>query len=194
MPANIAMASTAEQKLSRINELAKQAAGELGLVLLDIRFGQQGKSKSLELSIFRKNPAIGFSDCEQMSRALERLLEQENQHIIGPYLLEVHSPGTERQLTTSFEFNLFAGSMVRIVAKEKIASLGMEFAGTLLGGDEETVAIAEAFPLVDKSTKSKSKKQARQLVLSAHLASDKLTIDLQKIYRVHLCPDAKKGH
>ena len=116
------MSPQTQEKLSKINELAAQAANSLGLILLDIRLGQQGKNKSLEVSIYRKEPAISFADCEQMSRSLEQLLEveetKESTFGGGPYLLEVVSAGIERQLKTPFEFNLFAGSRVQLTTKE----------------------------------------------------------------------------
>jgi len=179
-----AMANAAEQKLSRINKLAEQAAVELGLVLLDVRFGQQGKSQSLIVSIYRKEPPIGFSDCEQMSRSLERLLELE-ETISNDYVLEVVSAGIERQLNSAFEFNLFIGERVCIVAKEKIASFGTEFVGTLCGGDSESFIVSPSFSLsqkeAGKSAKGKSKAVADE-------ANSKLTISLQQIYRVYLWP------
>ncbi len=177
------MANKAEQKLSRINKLAEQAAAELGLVLLDTRFGQQGKSKSLIVTVYRKNPPISFSDCEKMSRSFENLLEQEEANgspaINGAYVLEVVSAGIERQLTTPFEFNLFAGEKVRIVAKEKIASFGNEFVGILLGGDENSVLVLPIMSLSLKiSQKTKTNFKAEP--------EDRLTISLQQVYRIYL--------
>ena len=182
----IAMANKAEQKLSRINELAEQAAKELGLILLDLRFGQQGKSKSLIVSIYRKEPAIGFSDCEKMSKTLEHLLDLEEANQIaldGSYVLEVVSAGIERQLTTAFEFTLFAGQQVRIVAKEKIASFGTEFVGTLLGGDENSIVVSPGFSLSQKQSK-----KGKSIAPSDDATNGKLTLDLQQIYRIYLWP------
>jgi ribosome maturation factor RimP len=167
--------------------------------LLGVRVGQQGKNKSLEVSIYRKEPAISFSDCEQMSRSLDHLLETEENKdtavLSGPYLLEVVSAGIDRQLTNAFEFNLFAGSKVRVTAKEKIASLGVEFIGTLIGGDEESIVLGEATSLSNKSAKGQSKSSAKKQAIQSENVSkeDKLTINLQQIYKVYLWPELKES-
>jgi ribosome maturation factor RimP len=188
-----------QERLPRINELAEQAASELGLILLGVRVGQQGKNKNLEVSIYRKEPAISFSDCEQMSRSLDHLLEAEENKdsaiINGPYLLEVMSAGIDRQLTSAFEFNLFAGSKVRVTAKEKIGSLGVEFTGILLGGDENSIALYQTASLSNKSAKGRSKTSVKKKAIQSENSSneDKLTINLQQVYRVYLWPEPKES-
>ncbi len=193
------MSQQSQERLSKINELAEKAATELGLILLNVRIGQQGKNKSLEVSIYRKDPAISFSDCEQMSKSLAHFLEIEETKgsaiINDSYLLEVVSAGIDRQLTNSFEFNLFAGSKVLVMAKEKIASLGIQFTGILLGGDEHSVSLCQTIPLANKSSKAPAKainrKQAANHVEAAN--NEKLNISLQQIYRICLCPDIKEN-
>jgi ribosome maturation factor RimP len=193
------MAQQTQEKLSRINELAQKAANELGLILLGVRMGQQGKNKSLEVSIYRKNPAISFNDCEQMSRSLEQLLEIEetgnSAFINNSYVLEVGSAGIDRQLTSAFEFNLFAGSKVRVTAKEKIASLGNEFIGVLLGGDENSVTLCQTIPLPNKLSKSQPKGVGKKRTANniSQTSDDKITLNLQQVYRIYLWPDTKEA-
>jgi len=193
------MVQQTEERLSRINELAEKAASELGLILLNVRMGQQGKNKSLAVSIYRKDPAISFSDCEQMSRSLEHLLEieetGESAIINDSYLLEVVSAGIDRQLTNAFEFNLFAGSQVRVTAKEKIASLGTDFIGVLLGGDEHSVTLCQIVPLSNKLSKGRPKAAAKKQAANniSQSSDDKITVNLQQIYRIYLWPDTKEA-
>ena len=158
-------------------------------------WGNRVKNKNLEVSIYRKEAAISFADCEQMSRSLEHLLEieetKESPVFNGPYLLEVMSAGIDRQLTSAFEFNLFAGSKVRVTAKEKIASLGVEFIGVLCGGDEHSITLGQTFPLDNKLSKGQSKVAVKKQAVNdiSQTGDDKLTISLQQIYRIYLWPD-----
>lgn len=188
------MIQQAQERLPRINELAAQAADELGLILLGVRMGQQGKNKNLEISIYRKEPAISFSDCEKMSRTLEALIEnEENQGrpiVNSSYLLEVVSAGIDRQLTTAFEFNLFAGSKVRITAKEKIGSLGTEFTGVLLGGDEQSISLANAMSLLSKGSGKQGRTGKKEA--EASVEQEKISVNLQQIYRIFLYPEIKE--
>ena len=108
-----------ERTLSHIVELATSLAEKLGLAVLDVRVSQQGRRRSLEVCIFRNDGgAVSLADCEQVSRALDQALESETQNaeslLTGSYLLEVVSPGLERQLTTAREFQLFSGRQVRV--------------------------------------------------------------------------------
>ncbi len=150
----------------------------------------------MEVSIHRKETAISFSDCEQMSRTLSDLLESEESTdspvLNGSYLLEVVSAGIDRQLTSAFEYNLFAGSKVRITAKEKIASLGTEFVGVLLGGDELSISLCQSAPLT-KNSKGQSKTTVKKAADINQTSEEKLTISLQKIYRIYLWPDIKEA-
>ncbi len=195
----MAMATQKGEKLSRINELANQAAAQLGLIVLDLHSVKQGQNTSLTICIYRKEVPISFADCEEMSRALEQLLtlEQEKEAfpaISGPFSLEIISPGIERQLTTGTEFVLFSGSPVHILAREKINALGTEFVGLLAGGDEHSVIIKQAQPLVQKQDKKKKSlspdraTKADRALSKEELANEQLVIDLKQIYRVNLWP------
>ena len=197
MTADIVTDNQSVQKLSRINQLAKKAADQLGLILLGVRVGQQGRNKNLEITIYRKEPTISFSDCEQMSRSLEHLIETEETgteaSIADLYALEVVSPGIDRQLTTALEFNIFAGSQVRILAKEKIASCGTDFIATLSAGNEHSVTISQAFTQAAKDkgkvSKTKSKAPVKTATDIAPVGTnDQLTIDLQQIHKIYLWP------
>ena len=86
----------ADQKLNKLEEIARNAASPLGFEVLSVTLGQQGKYGTDEICIFRKKDAISLSDCEKVSRAFDQMLEleseRENALFIGPYLLEVVSP------------------------------------------------------------------------------------------------------
>lgn len=195
-----------ERVLSRITALAKSVAEPLGLSVLEVRLSQQGRRRTLEVCILRKHgEAIGLSDCEQVSRALDQLLEAETQNseplLGGPFLLEVVSPGIERQLTTASELELFSGQRVRIRARENVSDLGSEFVCTLLGGDETHLQLANAQALINSDRKvAKSKatgKKANQHSAGrseqpGYSAGNAFRLELAKVFKVNLYSDDLK--
>lgn len=63
--------------------------------------------------------AIGVDDCEAVSRQLQYALEVED---VDYQRLEVSSPGVDRPLRSSRDFQRFAGQRVTLVLKEPIAA------------------------------------------------------------------------
>lgn len=64
---------------------------------------------------------ISVSDCERVSRAVNRYLDgQDVSELSGRYYLEVSSPGLERPLFTFADYERFRGKEVRIKTHELI--------------------------------------------------------------------------
>ena len=198
--------SLKDQKLNRITELATNVVQPMGLSVLDVRFSQQGRRRSLEVCIFRKGgEAIGLTDCEQVSRALDHALENETQDseslVAGSYLLEVVSPGTERQLTTAREFQLFAGSQVRVKTKENIGDLGSDFICLLLGGDDIHLEVSQARALSESKLKVSKGKAAKKKTKTPHAGEalgcstgEAFKLELARVFKINLySDDLKKG-
>jgi len=191
--------------VDRIYPLVKQVSESFGLSVLDIRFGQQGSRKTLEICIVRRGgEPVSLADCEKVSRALEGRLEEEfiksDSFDKGPVLLEVVSPGIERQLTTELEFELFAGQQVRIRAKEKIFDLGCDFICVLLGARNGFLRLAIPRPLfvgqakVAKSKGAKPKSPGKEDRLT-NSAFDGATfeLDLARVFKINLHPYQPKA-
>jgi ribosome maturation factor RimP len=194
-----------EQDVLRLTELAKKAAEPLGLSVLSVRLSQQGNKRSLEVCIARRKGAVGLSDCEQISRALDQELEADAQSkdpiVRGAYLLEVVSPGIDRQLSGAYEFDIFAGEQIRVKAKESIANLGDDFSCILLMGDDQFLTVMAAEPIRAAGAKDAKSKEAKKVKQNgeaqAHSAKgveeEQLKIDLSKVFRVNLyCDDLKR--
>jgi ribosome maturation factor RimP len=195
-----------EELLKRLNELAKSAAEPLGLSVLTVRLGQQGAKRTLEVCIARRHGVVGLSDCEQVSRALDQLLEgysDTSQSILsGAYLLEVVSPGIDRQLSSSDDFEIFAGERIRIKAKENIGNLGADFTCTLVEGDANSLTVKAAEPLVDTGRKVAKSKEASKDKLSQRSKAclpavqgangDQFKLDLAKVFKINLYSDDLK--
>lgn len=83
-----------------------------GLELVDVTFTKEGNSWYLRIFI-DKPGGIGIEDCQSVSREIEHILD-ENDPIPQSYILEVSSPGIERPLKKSADYERFSGSLVNI--------------------------------------------------------------------------------
>ncbi|MBC8120669.1 MAG: ribosome maturation factor RimP [Gemmatimonadaceae bacterium] len=104
---------SASEIIRQVSELAEPIATQLGLELVAVLYQTHTRPATLRVDI--RNPAqgTGLTDCEQMSRALEEVLDQTDL-IPSAYVLEVSSPGVERTLTTDREFIVFRGFPVMV--------------------------------------------------------------------------------
>jgi ribosome maturation factor RimP len=88
----------------------------------------------LRVDVPGSGPGTGVSvdDCSRISRALEEYLD--NEPALGErYVLEVSSPGVERPLVRTSDFDRFAGREVAIRATEPLAEIGRRVEGELEG-------------------------------------------------------------
>src|SRR5512136_2140306 len=83
------------------------------LELVDVEFHPSGKRWLLRIYI-DKPDGITISDCERVSREVERTLDVENV-LDHPYTLEVSSPGLTRALKTKSDFERYGGKMAKVV-------------------------------------------------------------------------------
>lgn len=139
---------TLEQKLQAVTELAESIATPLGLHVVECKFGQQGRKRSLEVTIFRKESWVSLSDCEQLSRLLEAELDKrmasDGPLIEGSFDLQVQSPGIDRHLKTEREYKIFTGQTIQVQSKDKVGELGNNFKGTLAGISDGKVHLTNA--------------------------------------------------
>ncbi len=96
----------------RIREIAARVAGENNLELVHTQI--VGASKSLTVRVFiDKEGGVTHDDCSLVSRNLDAILDTED-FIPGNYLLEVSSPGLERELYSLKDFEKFSGSLAKV--------------------------------------------------------------------------------
>ena len=94
----------------RVFEIVKPYADELGLDIWDIRFVKEGADWFLRIFI-DKDGGVGITDCENMSRAIDKPLDEADP-IEQSYCLEVSSPGIDRELTRPAHFDAYIGASV----------------------------------------------------------------------------------
>lgn len=105
----MAKANNTEKK---IEEIIAPYMKENNFELVDVEFVKEGQNWFLRIYA-DKEGGIFIDDCELISRALEKLLD-ENDPIEQAYILEVSSPGLDRPLKKERDFEKYKGETVDI--------------------------------------------------------------------------------
>lgn len=123
--------STAKQTtVEKATELAQGLLTEMGLSLWDVTFAKEGSVWVL-CYLLDKEGGITIDDCEQFSRAIDKLLD-ESDPIEQNYTLEVSSPGVERELCRDWHFESCMGELVSVRLIRPVEGV-RDFVGTLTG-------------------------------------------------------------
>ena len=93
-----------------VRELALPVVEENGCKLWDVEYVREGADWFLRVYIDKDGP-VDISDCENVSRALDPILDEEDP-IPDSYTFEVCSAGCERVLKRPGDFQQFLGSKV----------------------------------------------------------------------------------
>jgi ribosome maturation factor RimP len=101
--------------IPQILEIAEAIATSLDLEVVDVIMHTHKNPATVRVDIRNKTQHTGLEDCERMSKALEVALDEAD---VVPYVyvLEVSSPGTDREIKTDREFLAFRGFMVKAIA------------------------------------------------------------------------------
>ncbi|MEP6904326.1 MAG: ribosome maturation factor RimP [Actinomycetota bacterium] len=102
----------------RIHEIARRTAEKNGLEFVHIEAIGFGKNKTIRIFI-DKPEGITHHDCSAVSSEVGELLDAED-FIEAAYLLEVSSPGLERELYSLRDFEKFTGSLAKVKTKTAI--------------------------------------------------------------------------
>jgi ribosome maturation factor RimP len=160
-------------------EICQDVVASCGFKLVEARM--QGKSKSLEVTIFNSQKDLSLDDCEHVSRKLEEQLEsREPSYLNAGLMIEVQSPGTDRRLKSPREFEVFVGKTVEITLSSKMFDLTDSFTGRLSAFDGKSITVDELVPHL--STKQTKKNE----ISTATLSQNKLTLDLSQVNTVKL--------
>ena len=134
-----AFAKTSEGRAAEVERLIAPAVVAMGYDI--VRVLLTGKQRPrLQIMVERQDGAgMVVKDCVMLSRAIEAILDVEDPIPEG-YELEVSSPGIDRPLTRSADFERFAGFEVKLETTELLDGR-RRWVGRLLGLDGETVRI-----------------------------------------------------
>lgn len=81
-----------------VEELLRPLIEEMGYRIWDVEFRKVGADPTLTVTI-DSDEGINIDDCEKVHRAIDPLLDEADP-IDVPYILEVSSPGIERDIRT----------------------------------------------------------------------------------------------
>ncbi len=126
--------------LEKIRGAAERVARSEGLEIVDVEW-KVGKQRFLRVYMGEMGatdvahdpyPKISHSDCQRVSQQLSVILDVE-ELIPGPgYVLEVSSPGMDRELKKPADFERFAGRLAKISTSEPVGEAKF-FEGRLAG-------------------------------------------------------------
>ena len=126
---------------SVVRELVTPVADQMGFFIWDVEFVKEGADKYLRITIDNED-GITIEDCEKLHRAIDPVLDEADP-ISEAYILEVSSPGIERELKTPEHIDACEGWDVELkLYAPKNGS--KSFRGVLCGYDDEgCVVIAQ---------------------------------------------------
>jgi len=116
----------------KLLDLCEKELLPLGYRVVDLDCHVSGKTLlRIFIESVNEGPQVSIDDCVTVSRHLDPLLEA-GQYINASYELEVSSPGLDRRLRLSTDFEKVAGKELKMVLTESIPGIGGQLRGHLL--------------------------------------------------------------
>lgn len=147
-----------QNTVSEVEKLCAPIADEQGVELWDVRFQKEGTDWYLRVFI-DKDGGVSIDDCVDFSRALSKVLD-DNDPISQSYMLEVASPGVERELVRDSHFEKYIGSPVMMRTIRPIDNV-RDFNGILTAYQDKQITVK----LQDDSEITVSKKDTSYVKL-----------------------------
>lgn len=135
---------------TRLENLLEPIITNLGYTLYDIQYIKEGKNYYLRITI-DKNGGISIEDCEKVNNAIDIPLDKSD-IIKDSYMLEVSSPGIERNLRKSWHFEKQIGNIICIKLFKSI-NKQKEFTGILSEYNEQNLKLEIDGNLINFETK-----------------------------------------
>ena len=157
----------------RVREVAERVAASSGLEVVNVELRGGGKARMLRI-VIDKPAGVTHEDCANLSREVSTILDVEDAAPSGSYLLEVSSPGLDRELFRPADYERFTGSLVKLRTRQPVNG-NRHFEGRLesFRDGRLTLALSEA--------KKKSK--------LADDADAKLEVELSNVEKANLVPE-----
>lgn len=118
---------------SKIEELIEPVVKNLGFEIEYVEFAKEGTNNVLRVVIDKVGEAMWVEDCEKVSRAIEDIVDK---NINQEYVLEVSSPGLERQLKNIKLYKKYIGKNIHVKLFTKVEGK-KEFEGIIKDVDED---------------------------------------------------------
>ena len=157
----------------RVRAIAERVAATSGLEVVEIELRGGGKNRMLR--VFLDKPAgVTHEDCALFSREFGTILDVEDVVPGGSYVLEVSSPGLDRNLNRAADYERFAGSKVKLMTRQPVNG-NRHFEGRLESFRDGRLTL-------DLSEARKKKRPALD-------ASQKVEIELTNVEKANLVPE-----
>ena len=127
-----------QNTVQRVEEIVTPFAEELGLEICDITFKKEGSDWYLRIFI-DKDGGVGIDDCVDLTHAVSKPLDEADP-ISQNYMLEISSPGVERELKRDEHFKKYIGSPVMVRTIRPVDGV-RDFNGTLVAYENKALTI-----------------------------------------------------
>ena len=131
---------------AKIREIIEPVINSIGVNLEDIKLARAGSRFLLRIFI-DKEGGVTLNDCERASREIEAQLDVYDP-IPSAYILEVSSPGLDRQIKRPGDFKQFTGKTVRVVTSTDINNQTFFIGEIVDAGDVDLVLLLPGERLV----------------------------------------------
>lgn len=121
-----------------VEKIAGRATLAAGIELVHVEIAGTKRDTVIRIYI-DKDGGVTLDDCSNVSRSIESVLDTEDV-IPSKYVLEVSSPGIERQLYSLKDFVKFTGHLAKVKLKSEIDGQ-KNFVGTITSVDDEKITI-----------------------------------------------------
>jgi len=126
--------------IQRVTGIARQAASESGIELVHVEMAGTNRDAVLRIYI-DKEGGVTLDDCSAVSQKVETILDAED-IIPSRYVLEVSSPGIERQLYSLKDFERFVGQLAKVKLRVDLDGQKV-FVGTIESVEGEAIMIRD---------------------------------------------------
>lgn len=120
----------------KLNALIDEACKAVGVELVEFDMFRAGKREIFRIYI-DKADGVDVEDCAAVSRHLSDAMDNDESLMEGAYTLEVSSPGIDRPLKSSRDFERNLNRLLRVVRES-----GKPLSGTLVAFDEQNLALS----------------------------------------------------
>lgn len=121
--------------VSEVESIIAPYLTEKGLRVYDVVFVKEAGDKVLRVFVDKKDGFVSINDCEEVSRWLSDELDKKDL-IKEAYILEVSSPGIERQLKYDWHFSESIGKKVAVKLYKKVEDSKL-IIGELVSGSQK---------------------------------------------------------
>ncbi|NLA70236.1 MAG: ribosome maturation factor RimP [Clostridiales bacterium] len=128
---------------SRIQNLLDEFLEDKQLETYLIQFKKEGPEWKLKVFLDKPEGAdaeyVGIDECEEVTRFINAKLDEDD-FIDQKYVLEVSSPGLDRELIKDSDYRRFKGSLVEVKLYEQING-NKNYEGKLVGKENDVVTV-----------------------------------------------------